>query len=186
MEEELDQEEYCEEGEDAAERMNVSDLKAKNAIELAEIAEELAVENAGGLRKQDLLFAILKAQTEKRGKVYAEGVLETLPDGFGFLRAPDQNYLAGPDDIYVSPSQIKSLRSAHRATRFPDRSDSPKEGPSATLLSFKRGGGQPRSIPMWPSRHKILLRQPDSALSRRRCFDLEYESQRSFHPGDQP
>ena len=104
---ELAEEEYYEEGEDDGERMNVSDLKAKSVTELTEIAEELEVENAAGLRKQDLLFAILKAQTEKRGKVYAEGVLETLPDGFGFLRAPDQNYLAGPDDIYVSPSQIR-------------------------------------------------------------------------------
>ena len=107
VEDELSQEEYGAEAEDDGERMNVSDLKAKSVTELAEIAEELAVENAGGLRTQDLLFAILKAQTEKRGRVYAEGVLETLPDGFGFLRAPDQNYLAGPDDIYVSPSQIR-------------------------------------------------------------------------------
>jgi len=108
VEAELSEEEYCGEGEEAnGDRMNVSDLKAKSVIELTEIAEELAVGNAGGMRTQDLLYAILKAQTEKRGKVYAEGVLETLPDGFGFLRAPDQNYLAGPDDIYVSPSQIR-------------------------------------------------------------------------------
>ena len=107
MEEELSQEEYYAEGEENGERMNVSDLKAKSVAELTEIAEELAVENAGGLRKQDLLFAILKAQTEKRGRIYAEGVLEILPDGFGFLRAPDQNYLEGPDDVYVSPSQVR-------------------------------------------------------------------------------
>ena len=75
--------------------------------DLAAMAESLHVENAAGLRKQDLIFAILKAQTAKQGRIYAEGVLETLPDGFGFLRAPDQNYLAGPDDIYVSPSQIR-------------------------------------------------------------------------------
>jgi transcription termination factor Rho len=67
----------------------------------------MEVEDAGGMRKQDLIFAILKEQTEKRGKIFAEGVLEILQDGFGFLRAPDQNYLAGPDDIYVSPSQIR-------------------------------------------------------------------------------
>jgi transcription termination factor Rho len=94
------------------ERMNVKDLKQKTAQELTDLAEGLHVENAAGMRKQDVIFAILKAQTEKEGKIYAEGVLETLPDGFGFLRAPDQNYLAGPDDIYVSPSQIRrfSLR----------------------------------------------------------------------------
>jgi transcription termination factor Rho len=92
---------------DAGEKTSVMLLKQKSMPELAEIAEGLSVENAAGLRKQDLIFAILKAQTANQGRVYAEGVLETLPDGFGFLRAPDQNYLAGPDDIYVSPSQIR-------------------------------------------------------------------------------
>ena len=88
-------------------RINVVELKRRSMPELATLAEELSVENAAGMRKQDLIFAILKAQTAKRGRIYAEGVLETLPDGFGFLRAPEQNYLAGPDDIYVSPSQIR-------------------------------------------------------------------------------
>ena len=92
---------------DGAETIVVSELKAKTMPELAEMAAEMDVENSGGLRKQDLIFAILKSQTEKRGKIFAEGVLEILQDGFGFLRAPDQNYLAGPDDIYVSPSQIR-------------------------------------------------------------------------------
>ncbi|HTF36089.1 MAG TPA: transcription termination factor Rho [Myxococcota bacterium] len=87
--------------------MYVKELKAKNMSELTTLAEGLNVENAAGMRKQDLIFAVLKATTENQGKIYAEGVLETLPDGFGFLRAPDQNYLAGPDDIYVSPSQIR-------------------------------------------------------------------------------
>ncbi len=89
------------------ERMNVKELKEKPVQDLTELGESLEVENASGLRKQDLIFQILKAQTAKQGKIYAEGVLETLPDGFGFLRAPDQNYLAGPDDVYVSPSQIR-------------------------------------------------------------------------------
>ena len=88
-------------------RISVVELKRRSMPELATLAEELSVENAAGMRKQDLIFAILKAQTAKRGRIYAEGVLETLPDGFGFLRAPEQNYLAGPDDIYVSPSQIR-------------------------------------------------------------------------------
>jgi transcription termination factor Rho len=92
---------------DGGERLYVRDLKRKSMPELAALAESLAVENAAGLRKQDLIFAILEATTDRQGKIYAEGVLETLPDGFGFLRAPDQNYLAGPDDIYVSPSQIR-------------------------------------------------------------------------------
>ncbi len=87
--------------------MNLVELKGKNIGELAEMANELKVEGASGMRKQDLIFAILNAQTEKNGMIFGEGVLETLPDGFGFLRAPDYNYLPGPDDIYVSPSQIR-------------------------------------------------------------------------------
>jgi transcription termination factor Rho len=94
-------------GEDPGERVYVRDLKAMSVQQLTALGEELAIENVAGMRKQDLLFAILKAQTEKEGKVFADGVLETLPDGFGFLRAPDQNYLAGPDDVYVSPAQIR-------------------------------------------------------------------------------
>jgi transcription termination factor Rho len=106
--ESLDEFEDEDEDDDPAdERMHVKDVKAKPMAELMEMAEALEIENAAGLRKQDLIFEILKSQTEKKGKIYAEGVLETLPDGFGFLRAPDQNYLAGPDDIYVSPSQIR-------------------------------------------------------------------------------
>jgi transcription termination factor Rho len=71
------------------------------------MADELKVEGVSGMRKQELIFAILQAQTEKNGMIFGEGVLEILPDGFGFLRAPDYNYLPGPDDIYVSPSQIR-------------------------------------------------------------------------------
>jgi transcription termination factor Rho len=100
-------EEEIDEGDPDAESVHVNDLKAKTPQELTEFGEELEIENAAGLRKQDLIFEILKEQTAKKGRIYAEGTLETLPDGFGFLRAPDQNYLAGPDDIYVSPSQIR-------------------------------------------------------------------------------
>ncbi|MGQ9647132.1 MAG: transcription termination factor Rho [Thermodesulfobacteriota bacterium] len=87
--------------------MNIKELKQKKINELAKIAKELNVEGASGLRKQELIFAILQAQTEKNGLIFGEGVLEILPDGFGFLRAPDYNYLPGPDDIYISPSQIR-------------------------------------------------------------------------------
>jgi transcription termination factor Rho len=87
--------------------MNIKDLKKKKINELNKIAKELNVEGASGMRKQDLIFAILQAQTEKNGLIFGEGVLEILPDGFGFLRAPDYNYLPGPDDIYISPSQIR-------------------------------------------------------------------------------
>src|SRR5437899_928180 len=87
--------------------MNLSELKEKAIADLNGIARDLNVQNYGGLRKQELIFKILQAQAEKDGLIYAEGVLEVLPDGFGFLRAPDYNYLPGPDDIYVSPSQIR-------------------------------------------------------------------------------
>ncbi len=87
--------------------MNIKELKQKKISELNKIAKELNVEGASGMRKQELIFAILQAQTEKNGLIFGEGVLEILPDGFGFLRAPDYNYLPGPDDIYISPSQIR-------------------------------------------------------------------------------
>jgi transcription termination factor Rho len=87
--------------------MNLVELKGKSIAELTAMADELKVEGVSGMRKQELIFAILQAQTEKNGMIFGEGVLEILPDGFGFLRAPDYNYLPGPDDIYVSPSQIR-------------------------------------------------------------------------------
>ncbi len=87
--------------------VSISELKEKTIEELTKKARELEVEGASGLKKQDLIFAILQAQALKTGNVFGEGVLEILPDGFGFLRSPDYSYLPGPDDIYVSPSQIR-------------------------------------------------------------------------------
>jgi transcription termination factor Rho len=87
--------------------LNLKRLKAKKIAELAQLAKNFSIEGAANMRKQELIFAILGAQTEQNGFVYGEGVLEILPDGFGFLRAPDYNYLPGPDDIYISPSQIR-------------------------------------------------------------------------------
>lgn len=87
--------------------MHLNELKQKKPAELIEMANTFKIENAANLRKQELIFALLQAQTEKNGAIFGEGVLETLPDGFGFLRSPDYNYLPGPDDIYVSPSQIR-------------------------------------------------------------------------------
>src|SRR3954470_897795 len=87
--------------------MTIAELKEKNITELTKIARALDLPGASGLRKQDLIFKILQAQSEKEGHIFAEGVLEILPDGYGFLRSPDYNYLPGPDDIYVSPSQIR-------------------------------------------------------------------------------
>lgn len=87
--------------------LNLKEIKEKHISELVAMAKEMGIEGAVNLRKQDLVFAILEAQAARNGMVYSEGVLETLPDGFGFLRGPDYNYLPGPDDIYVSPSQIR-------------------------------------------------------------------------------
>ncbi|MCB2181083.1 MAG: transcription termination factor Rho [Desulfobulbaceae bacterium] len=110
--------------------MNLSDLKVKKIIELTQLAKDLGVEGFNSMRKQELIFAIIKAKSkdmEKNGVVRGNGVLEVLPDGFGFLRSPDFNYLPGPDDIYVSPSQIRRL-----GLRTGDSVDglvrSPKEG----------------------------------------------------------
>jgi len=87
--------------------MNLAELKDKTIPELNSIARNLNLTGVSGLRKQEMIFKILEAQTEKNGLIFAEGVLEILPDGFGFLRSPGYNYLPGPDDIYVSPSQIR-------------------------------------------------------------------------------
>ncbi len=87
--------------------MNLAELKDKTIAELTAIARSLDITGVSGLRKQEMIFKVLEAQTEKNGLIFAEGVLEILPDGFGFLRAPTYNYLPGPDDIYVSPSQIR-------------------------------------------------------------------------------
>ena len=87
--------------------LNLKDLKEMKINDLIHMSKDFGVENPAGMTRQELIFSILQNQTEKRGIVFGEGVLETLPDGFGFLRAPDYNYLPGPDDIYVSPSQIR-------------------------------------------------------------------------------
>ncbi|MEK6288133.1 MAG: transcription termination factor Rho [Acidobacteriota bacterium] len=89
--------------------MDIGELKEMSISKLTQIAKELDIPGATGMRKQEIIFKILQAQTEKSGLIFSEGVLETLPDGFGFLRAPDYNYLPGPDDIYVSPSQIRKF-----------------------------------------------------------------------------
>ncbi|HPB94426.1 MAG TPA: transcription termination factor Rho, partial [Polyangiaceae bacterium] len=87
--------------------MHLRELKQKPMVELVQLAKELNIEGGAGLRKQELIFALLQSQAAKNGSIFGEGVLECLPDGFGFLRAPDYNYLPGPDDVYVSPSQIR-------------------------------------------------------------------------------
>jgi transcription termination factor Rho len=96
-------------GEDRRNMLELSSLKEMTIQALNQMAKDLGVEGAAGTKKHDLIFKILQSQTEKSGLIFAEGVLETLPDGYGFLRAPESNYLPGPDDIYVSPSQIRKF-----------------------------------------------------------------------------
>jgi len=99
--------EAAEERVPTGEQLNLKDLKGRKISDLVKIARDLKIEGAAGLRKQDIIFAIIQAKTERDGLIYGEGVLETLPDGFGFLRSANYSYLPGPDDIYVSPSQIR-------------------------------------------------------------------------------
>ena len=107
--------------------LDLSTLKDLSTVALTKIARELEIPGATGMRKQELIFEILRARAEKAGLIFSEGVLEVLPDGFGFLRAPDYNYLAGPDDIYVSPSQIRKF-DLHTGDTISGQIRSPKEG----------------------------------------------------------
>ncbi len=111
----------------APETLDLSTLKDLSTTALTKIARELEIPGATGMRKQELIFEILRARAEKAGLIFSEGVLEVLPDGFGFLRAPDYNYLAGPDDIYVSPSQIRKF-DLHTGDTISGQIRSPKEG----------------------------------------------------------
>jgi transcription termination factor Rho len=104
--------------------MKLQDLKTKSPAALLELAEELKIENASAMRKQDMMFAILKSLAEQEVEITGSGVVEVLPDGFGFLRAPESNYLPGPDDIYISPSQIRRF-----ALRTGDTVDGPIRSP---------------------------------------------------------
>jgi transcription termination factor Rho len=107
--------------------LDLSALKELSVSALTKIARDLEIPGATGMRKQELIFEILRTRAEKAGLIFSEGVLEVLPDGFGFLRAPDYNYLAGPDDIYVSPSQIRKF-DLHTGDTVAGQIRSPKEG----------------------------------------------------------
>ncbi|MBW2645317.1 MAG: transcription termination factor Rho [Deltaproteobacteria bacterium] len=157
--------------------MNLQDLKEKKINELTALAKSFKIEGASGLRKQDLIFALLQAQTERNGSIYGLGVLETLPDGFGFLRAPDYNYLPGPDDIYVSPSQIRrfNLRTGDTVA---GQIRPPKEGERyfALLKVEAVNFGDPEAsrdkilfdnlTPLYPEKRIILERKPDNYCVR--------------------
>jgi transcription termination factor Rho len=107
--------------------LDLSTLKEMSVSALTKVARDLDIPGATGMRKQELIFEILRARAEKSGLIFSEGVLEVLPDGFGFLRAPDYNYLAGPDDIYVSPSQIRKF-DLHTGDTVAGQIRPPKEG----------------------------------------------------------
>jgi transcription termination factor Rho len=115
------------EGQPAPPVVELSTLKDMGVTELTKIAKQLDVPGSSGMRKQELIFEILRSRAEKSGLLFSEGVLETLPDGFGFLRAPDYNYLPGPDDIYVSPSQIRKF-DLHTGDTVSGQIRPPKEG----------------------------------------------------------
>ena len=107
--------------------MELQELKTKTMSELLHLSQELEIQGTSGLRKQELIFKILEAQTQKNGLIFAQGVLEILPEGYGFLRSPTYSYLPGPDDIYVSPSQIKRF-DLHTGDTVSGQVRPPKEG----------------------------------------------------------
>ena len=141
--------------------LNIGELKDMSIQKLTQIAKDLNVAGATGMRKQDLIFQILKAQTEQSGFIFSEGVLEVLPDGFGFLRAPDYNYLPGPDDIYVSPSQIRKF-DLQTGDTVSGQIRPPKEGERYfALIKVEAVNFESPE----PSARQAVLREPDAALS---------------------
>ena len=157
--------------------MEITDLKGKSILELTKLAKDLNVNGISGLKKQDLIFKILQAKTEKEGLIFGVGVLEILPDGFGFLRSPDYNYLPGPDDIYVSPSQIRrfNLRTGDTVS---GQIRPPKEGERyfALLKVEAVNFGNPDETkdktlfdnltPLYPNERFLLETKPDELSMR--------------------
>lgn len=157
----------------AGEKLLMSELKSKSMVELQELADELGVENPGQLKKPALIFSILQAESEEDGQVFAEGTLEILPDGYGFLRSPNYNYLAGPDDIYVSPSQIRMFNLRKGDTVY-GQIRSPKDNERFfAILRVESINGEPvqsaqRRIhfdnltPLYPEERLVLETAPDN------------------------
>ena len=157
--------------------LNLKALKDKKINELAQLARDFNVEGSSAMRKQELIFAILQAQTEQNGFIYGEGVLEILPDGFGFLRAPDYNYLPGPDDIYISPSQIRrfNLRTGDVVS---GQIRPPKEGEryfallKVEAINYEEPERAREKIlfdnltPLYPNEHLRLEHNPDEFTTR--------------------
>ncbi len=152
------------------EKLNILDLKKMDIKNLIDLALQYKVENAAGMRRQDVVFALLTAHAKANGEIYTEGVLETLQDGFGFLRSPEHNYLSGPDDIYVSPSQIRK-----HAMRTGDtiagkvRPPRPGERYFALLSTDKHNGQNPEEV-----RNKILFENLTPLYPTKRV-NMEYD-----------
>ena len=159
------------------ETLDLSTLKDLSTTALTKIARDLEIPGATGMRKQELIFEILRARAEKAGLIFSEGVLEVLPDGFGFLRAPDYNYLAGPDDIYVSPSQIRKF-DLHTGDTISGQIRSPKEGEryfaliKVEAINFEPPArGKERVFfenltPLYPQEHIRLEADPENLSTR--------------------
>lgn len=149
--------------------MNLSDVKRMNIKELSQLAEEFQLDGTAAMRRQELIFAVLRAQGQRKGAIQAMGVLEILPDGFGFLRAPDSNYLPGPDDIYVSPSQIRRF-GLRTGDTIAGQIRPPKETERYfALLKVEEINGQSPD----EQRHKILFDNLTPLYPNKR-FKLEY------------
>jgi transcription termination factor Rho len=157
--------------------LDLSTLKELGVTALTKIARDMEIPGATGMRKQELIFEILRARAEKAGLIFSEGVLEVLPDGFGFLRAPDYNYLAGPDDIYVSPSQIRKF-DLHTGDTVAGQIRSPKEGEryfaliKVEAINFEPPNrGKERVFfenltPLYPQEHIRLEADPENLSTR--------------------
>jgi transcription termination factor Rho len=164
--------------------MNLKDLKEKTPADLLAYAEELEIENASSLRKQDMMFAILKYLAEDDIAIFGDGVLEVLQDGFGFLRSPESNYLPGPDDIYVSPSQIRRF-SLRTGDTVEGEIRSPKDGERyfALLKILKVNFADPGDVrhrinfdnltPLYPEERLLMeVQDPESKDPTHRVLDL--------------
>jgi transcription termination factor Rho len=157
--------------------LDLSALKDLGIAELTRIARDVDIPHATGLRKQELIFEILRARAARAGHIFSEGVLEVLPDGFGFLRAPDYNYLAGPDDIYVSPSQIRKF-DLHTGDTVSGQIRSPKDGERYfALIKVEAVNFEPPNrgrervffenlTPLYPQAHIRLEADPDNLSTR--------------------
>jgi transcription termination factor Rho len=157
--------------------LDLSTLKEMSVTALTKIARDMEIPGATGMRKQELIFEILRARAQKAGLIFSEGVLEVLPDGFGFLRAPDYNYLAGPDDIYVSPSQIRKF-DLHTGDTIAGQIRSPKEGEryfaliKVEAINFEPPArGRERVFfenltPLYPQGHIRLEADPENLSTR--------------------